>query len=71
MSVFREHRFWSPIFGCDAVRLSMVDSRGSEFFKVVAAPEGKAYRQMREDVLDEIEAAVLRGDEPGEVCGEE
>lgn len=67
MSVFREHRFWSPLFGCDAARLSMVDDRGSEFFRVVPVVSGKGWREARDAALDEIESAIMRGEEPGEV----
>ena len=67
MSVYREMRFWSPVLGCDAARLSMVDERGGEFWRVVPVSGGKAWREARDRALDAIEDAVARGDEPGEV----
>lgn len=77
MPAFREHRFWSPMLGCDATRLSMTDARGGEFFKIIPVQSGVAldrdgkrvprYRVDRDAALDAIEDAVASGQEPGEV----
>lgn len=65
---FREHRYWSPTLGLDAVRLSMAGQRGSEFFVVVPKDDSrKRWRERREELLDALAEAIERGDEPGEV----
>jgi len=70
--LYSEHSFWSPMFGAPAVRLSMVDDRGGEFWRVIERDQSaKRYREARDLVLDEIEAAISRGAEPGEVVGGE
>lgn len=68
MSGYSAHRYWSPMLGCDAVRLSMVDDRGGEFFKIIPvdAP-GQPYRTARDAALDAIENAIAAGAQPGEV----
>jgi hypothetical protein len=72
MSVYRELRFWSVMLGSHAVRLSMVDARGGEFYRIVSVESpGKAYREMRDLALTAIEGAIARGEEPGEVADEE
>jgi hypothetical protein len=71
MATFAEYKFWSVILGCDAVRISMVDDHGSEFFKVVPIDNStKKYRDVRERVLEMIQDAIDRGDDPGEVVGD-
>lgn len=70
--IYSENRLWSPTLGVDAVRLSMVDGHNVEFFKVVPVEivrDGRrlGWREWRNEVLDEIAAAIKRGDEPGEV----
>jgi hypothetical protein len=67
MSVYQEHRRYSVTLGCDAVRLSLVDDRGGEFYRVVPAVRGKKWREERDRVLDEIEDAIAAGCDPGEV----
>jgi hypothetical protein len=68
MSVYREYTFWSPVLGKRATRLSVPDERGSEYFVIVPRPSsGRGWREAREVALQAIEAAILRGDLPGEV----
>ena len=82
MSGYHEYRYWSPTLGGDAVRLSMVDKRGGEFYRIILVSSGfvrdddgkrvSRYRVERDRALDAIEDAVRRsdqhgGDEPGEV----
>lgn len=55
------------MLGCDAVRLSMVDAHGGEFWRVIPRESGAAYREARDAALDEIEDAIAAGVEPGEV----
>jgi hypothetical protein len=68
VSAYREYTFWSPVLGERATRLSVPDDRGSEFFVIVLRPsKGRGWREAREGALQAIEAAILRGDLPGEV----
>jgi hypothetical protein len=68
MSVYREYTFWSPVLGERACRLSVPDEHGSEYFAIVPRPSsGRGWREAREGALQAIEAAILRGDLPGEV----
>lgn len=64
---YQEYRYWSPILGMDACRLSMCDTHGREFFCIVAADDGKAWRQRRVEWLGYIAEAIDAGLEPGEV----
>jgi hypothetical protein len=68
---YREYRHYSPTFGMNAVRLSMVDWHGGEFWRIIAI-DGNAekYREDRDLALDAIEDAIARGDDPGEVSDE-
>ena len=66
--IYREQHFWSPTLGLDAVRLSIGDGRGGEFFVIVPREDaGKRWRERREQLLDALGEAIERGDEPGEV----
>lgn len=67
MSGYREFVYWSPTLGRKAARLSMVDSRGGEFFAVVPADDVALYRKRRAEALDAIELAIAVGEPPGEV----
>ena len=72
MSTYSEIRFWSPTLGCDAARLSMVGEQNREYFRVVPVEMVRdrkklRWRDWRNENLEEIEAAIVRGDEPGEV----
>jgi hypothetical protein len=59
-------RYWSPILGCEAARLSMANDRGSEYFTIIEAG-GRGWREAREKALGRIEAAIEAEKEPGEV----
>ena len=60
------------------MRLSMVDARGGEFYRIILVSSGfvrdddgkrvPRYRADRDRALDAIEVAMARGDEPGEVA---
>ncbi len=66
--VYREYTYWSPLLGSYATRLSVPDDQGSEFFAIVERPiSGHDWRMARAEALQTIEAAILRGDAPGEV----
>lgn len=68
MIYYRVFRFYSPELDSEAARISMVDERNREYYRIVPAIGGREWREAREAALDRIEAAILRGDEPGEVA---
>ncbi len=61
-------RFWSPLLGDEAMRLSMVDKQGDEHFMVLPAARGKAYREAKATALEKIGQAIEAGHQPGEVA---
>jgi hypothetical protein len=64
----REYRFWSPVLGVEAVRLSIPDDQNREFFMIVPATEtGQSWRKARAEALDLICEAIDAGLDPGEV----
>lgn len=67
---FHEYVHWSVILGCNAVRLSVFNGQGAEFFMLLERDgkiNGKGWRDRRRDALDAIEEAIEIGCEPGEV----
>lgn len=68
MSGYYEFRFWSPTLGSDALRISLTDDKGSEYFVIIADPgTGKSYRQAKSDALDTLTAAIEQRLPPGQV----
>jgi len=64
---YREWKFWSPVLGRQAVRVSVAHPQG-EFFAIIPADgTGKQNREQREKALDLIADAIEEGQEPGEV----
>ena len=60
--------YWSPMLGCEAERISMVDARGQEFFMIIPADTpGKALREARAKAIEAITAAIETGLSAGEV----
>lgn len=68
MSGYREFRFYSSTLDADAVRLSLADDQGREYYAIVpvSAP-GKSWREQREATLNAIDDAIAEGKQPGEV----
>jgi hypothetical protein len=63
-----EFRYWSPVLGCDAVRMSCFDGLGGEFFIIIPADdEGRAFREARQFAAEAIHEAMSLGLQPGEV----
>jgi len=63
-----EHHFWSPILGAAAVRISMADDAGLEYFMIIPDEDGGApYRLARDRAISAISTAIAEGDDPGEV----
>lgn len=64
---FREFRSYSVVHDAIMVRLSVSDARGAEYFTLLPASSGKAYRRARDEALTAIEQAISMGLEPGMV----
>lgn len=64
--LYAEFRCYSPLTDCEVSRISMADERGGEFWMEVTG-EGKAYRQAKEQALEDISEAIEIGLEPGKV----
>jgi hypothetical protein len=65
---YRSFRFWSPVLGCHAERLSMFDTKGGEFFVVLPlSGTSKQNRMDKQKALDAIADAIEGGKQPGVV----
>lgn len=65
---YTEYRHWSQVLGCEAVRLSVFDRNGDEFFCIIPIDgPGRRYREARDAALDQIIDVMRDGREPGEV----
>ena len=64
---YQQIRFWSPATGDWCWRVSMANSHGHELFMIIDDGSGKERRARRAAALEAIQAAVERGDDPGEV----
>lgn len=63
---YQELISWSPIFGGDAARISMVNERNEEFFVLLPFTEGRAFTALRKKALDVLSEAIEGGLEAGE-----
>lgn len=65
---YTQYRYWSPVLGMHAARLSMHNAQGDELFVIVPQDgSGAQNRAWRTRGLDALEAAVSSGHVPGEV----
>lgn len=63
-----EYFFWSPTLGADAVRFSVPDDHGREYYAICPITgTGKPLRELRERIALRIYDAIEAGAEPGEV----
>lgn len=63
-----EYHFWSPTLGTDAVRFSLYDEHGQEYFCIRPMTGlGQSLRDLREHSALRIHEAMEQGAEPGEV----
>lgn len=60
MTRYTEFRFYSVELDAPAVRVSVPDERGAEYYAIVEAG-GKGYRDRRELALEELERAIEKG----------
>lgn len=63
----REYRFWSPMLGEEALRISCYNERGHEYFMIVSAENGKKLRELRHNAAEKFYDAIQSGRDPGEV----
>lgn len=64
---YREFAHWSLALDCPAVRLSVWDERGGEYWMLLPRRPGDKWRKAREEALESIAEAIEQGCEPGEV----
>lgn len=65
--IWQELKYWSIVRGGNEARVSVVDERGDEYYALIDADGGKAYRERRALALDILEEALAHGELPGEV----
>lgn len=63
----RTYEFWSPILGADAVRLSMVNAEGSEYFAIIERLEGRAWQDRKREACEALKQAIDEGVRAGEI----
>lgn len=63
---YQEHIAWSPVFGGDCARVSMVNERGEEFYCLLPFTEGRAFTTLRNKALDVLTEAIEGDLESGE-----
>ena len=64
---YHEFHHYSVIHDCDAVRLSVFDPQGSEFYMILPIDTAAGYRRTRQDALEIISEAIAMHLDPGEV----
>lgn len=63
-------RYWSPVLGQWAARISKWDKDGSEFYCIIPYDGGCVWRKEKEKTLLLIDEAIKMGLKPGEVIEE-
>ena len=58
---------WSPMFGGECARVSIVDEHGGEYYALLPFTEGRAFNTLRARALEALSEAVASGLEPGEI----
>lgn len=64
---YQEITTYSPTFDCYITRLSTVNRHGHEFFCLVPRERAKRWRELRDEALQQIAAAIVNGAEPGQI----
>jgi hypothetical protein len=62
-----EYFFWSPLLGDNAVRFSVFDGQGREYFAIVPVQAGRWLREARQHWGELLYQAIADGRDPGEV----
>ena len=65
--IYQELTYWSPIYGAECSRISVVDANGSEFFAMLPKTDGRAYTTLRQKAVEKLSEAIEMGIEPGEI----
>ncbi len=55
------YRFYSAELDADAVRLSIADDRGQEYFAIVEGGLGKRWLARRDEAIETIQRAIEAG----------
>ena len=63
---YSEFTTWSPVFGCDVSRVSMVNEHGEEYFCLLPVSEGRAFVELKKRAVDVLTEAIEAGMEAGE-----
>lgn len=66
-AVYQATRFWSPTTGDWCWRVSMPDAHCRELFVIIDDGTGQQRRARKAAAIEAIQAAIERGDQPGEV----
>jgi hypothetical protein len=67
VTLYRLFQSYSAQHDCQMVRVSVADPRGREYFAMIPRDEGRRWRERLTEALENIEAAIAQGCEPGEV----
>lgn len=63
-----EYLFWSPMLGTDAVRFSVFNTHGGEYFAIVPLDgKGSTLREARQHWAERFFDVIESGADPGEV----
>lgn len=54
---YREDRFFSVLYGGDAVRVAIFDTRGREHARIV--PHARPWKERRNEVIAELETELV------------
>ena len=68
IQAWTETKFYDPINDRDSTRITGFSGRGAYWVNQPLTLPGKSRRAQREHLLNLIERAIARGDEPGEVA---
>jgi hypothetical protein len=64
----REYTFWSMFLDQEAVRLSIYDDHGAEYFVIIPKYQaGMKYRELREEWAHKILTHMEAGNGPGDI----
>lgn len=63
-----EFTSWSPTYGCEVARISVVNANNEEYFAIIPTdpPKGR-FRDLRNKAVDKLNEAIGLGIEPGEI----
>lgn len=65
--IYSEYHSWNVVFGGEAVRISVANERGEEFYCLLPFSEGREFRALRKKALDVLGEAIESGMQAGEI----